>query len=281
MRQGKFTLFYYSQVQLAVMAMVLSAASHIVLSGWLHWQSSLLVGLSTFLTYSVDNLFDWQKDRLHYQAEQQPIERYHKLSYLLIAISIVGILILILQSQASLKVALLTLATLVVFATARFSTYRSLNRKKAETVRHFITNRLFITTMWSLVCVFLTLWYGHTQVDLRAWHIFGYLWLLIFPFAVLWKMEKSEESLRLALRASALPLVMQAFCLSAAVLVLIDFLVGLFPAQTLVHLFGPAISFLLLRWINQGSKITRMHISLYLAVMFAASFLSALVHIKF
>jgi len=281
MRQAKFNLFYYSQVQLAVMAMVLSAASHIVLSGWLHWQSSLLIGLSTFLTYSVDNLFDWQKDRQYYQAEQGVIQRYHKLSYFLIGACVVGIVLLILQSQAALKLALLTLATLVVFATARFSAYRSLDHNKQETIRGFISNRLFITSIWTFVCVFLPLWYSQAQLDLRAWHIFGYLWLLIFPFAVLWKLEKSEVGLRQALLATRLPLVMQAFCLSAGLLVLIDTLLGIFPALTLVHLIPPATSFLLLRWILQGQRISRPRISLYLGAMLAGSLASIFLHLVF
>lgn len=227
--------------------MLISILVHQVLLGQVNWQAVLLVGLCTYLTYSLDNLFDWGKDQENYPDEQKMIRRYQRISILLMLLSLAGVLWILFESTSLVKVGLLLLGALVLVATARLSIYRSLKKQHPETPTRFILNRVFITTVWTMVCVFLPILFAQVPIKHTAWHLFGILWLLIFCYAVIWKLEKTEPALATRLVQSRLPLWLNGLCLSAALLIIIDVLAGFFPARSLIFLVFPISSFFFLR----------------------------------
>src|SRR5215211_1219992 len=62
LRVNWFDLFYYSQFQLCLIAICLTASSTAVLVGEVVWECVVIVGLATYAIYSVDNIIDWPED---------------------------------------------------------------------------------------------------------------------------------------------------------------------------------------------------------------------------
>jgi len=116
-RRRFFQFVYYTHTPLVVLAMVLTGTISAVLFQRLSLQVIVLVGLSTYFTYSLDNLFDWKKDQTHYQNIEGMIQIYHKVTYLLIPSTAVGIFLLILQSSNELRIGILLLGAAVAMST--------------------------------------------------------------------------------------------------------------------------------------------------------------------
>jgi hypothetical protein len=159
-RRQVFHLFYYSQLPLVIIAMVLTGSISVVLYGLINWQAVLLVGLSTFFTYSVDNLIDWKKDRAHYQTIAPMAKICHRISYILIPASAIAVILLILNSLENLRIGVLLLGASVAIGVTRFSSYRSGTPTNSNGVVDFILNRFFISLIWTIVCVFIPIWYN-------------------------------------------------------------------------------------------------------------------------
>lgn len=277
-RRQIFHLFYYSQLPLILMAAVLTASISSVLFSEIYWESLLLVGVSTFLTYSLDNLIDWPKDRTHYASISPAVRIYHRALYGLIPISAVIVIFLILRSPADLRIGILLLGAAVVMGVSRFSFYRD---DPQNDVRPFIINRIFITTVWTIVCIFVPIWYGHVPPFGKTARTFVYMLMLIGVYAVLWKFEKSTYLLKKRLIHSRLFSVLALMTVLAMGLVVYDVLVGTYLPFHLITLLPPLIELIALVYIVNSPILIREKISLLTVIMMVITSVTATLHLIF
>jgi hypothetical protein len=270
-----YPFLYYTHLPLIGLAMVLTASISAVTWHSISWPSVSLVGLSTYLTYSIDNLFDWSKDRSQYLPQAAMIESYHRISLGLIAAAGDGILWLTLRSGSQMQVGLLLLGAAAAMGTLRFAHYRE---DETGDLRGFLWNRIFIAVIWSVVCVFIPVWYESGTLTPRIWRSFIYMGQLIFIFAVLWKFEKSAPALQGTIRSSRLFQVLGWLCLTALIQVLIDTASGLFPPQNLLNALPPLASFAGVQAIRKNPSRLREKIGWLTLGLGVLSALSALIH---
>ena len=119
MTNNTFNFFYYSQIQLVLIAMALTAAASAVLLGSIIWDGIWIVGLSTFVTYSVDNLIDWNQDLKHYQDIKSIIQYYHKFCYIAVPLCVLGIGSLIIKGDSVFQVGIILLCATTVITISR------------------------------------------------------------------------------------------------------------------------------------------------------------------
>jgi len=189
-------LIYYSHFPLVFLAMILTGSISSVVYRHVNWQVILLVGLSTYLTYSLDNLIDWNRDKSRYTEIIRLVQTYHKFTYVLIPVAAIGILFLVIQSSNELRIGVLLLGAAAAMSTTRFSNYRENSSKDSQQVIWFLMNRLFISLVWTTVCVFIAVWYDDLPIIPRTWHTFIYMFVLILSYSVIWKLEKSASTLQ-------------------------------------------------------------------------------------
>lgn len=276
-RIGQFT--YYTHIPLVVLAMVLTVTISAVLYGNVSWRVILLVGFSTYLTYSLDNLIDWKKDQSHYESIQGPIQIYHKITYLLIPSAAIGIALLVLHSSNELRIGILLLGAAVAMSTTRFTNYRDGTTPGSKLLWGFFLNRLFISFVWTTVCVFLPIWYHNLPVMPITWHTFLYMYALIFSYAVIWKLEKSELKLQKQVFSSNLPSFLALLPLLAMFLVVYDIILGFAPLHNLVNLLPPIACMLGLMHIFRHPFNLQKKISLMTLILVLLCTLSAAVHL--
>jgi hypothetical protein len=275
-RRRIFKFFYYTHIPLVLLAMVLTGTISSVLYGDLNFKVILLVGLSTYLTYSLDNLFDWRKDQSHYLSVQSIIQTYHKITYLLIPAAALGIFILVNQSSNELRIGILLLGAAAAMSTTRFSIYRGNTKPDSSKLLGFFLNRLFISFIWTTVCVFLPIWYENLPIKPITWHTFLYMYSLILSYAVIWKLEKSDFLLQKTVFSSKVSSLLMLLPMLALFLVVYDILIGLAPLHNLINLFPPIACMagllnIIQNPFNLQKKISRMTLILILLCSFSAT----------
>ena len=278
-RRQFFLLYYYSHLPLIIMAMVLSGTINATLYQRLNFHVILLVGLATFLTYSIDNLIDWHKDASHYASITQIIRIYHKLTLILMPLASLGILYLICQSSNELQIGILFLGAAAVMGTTRLPINHENSDNTKESVSRFILNRFFISTIWTTVCVFLPIWYISGMITPRILTIFLYLFCLVFIYAVLWKFEKSSYSLKRKLLSSPLFKTLSGLAGTAMLLVIFDIVTGLASIFNLVNILPPLISLIYIRRIAQKPVFLRRAISQFTVILALLCTLSTVIMI--
>ena len=270
---------YYTHTPLVLLAMVLTGTITAVLYGTITWQVILLVGLSTYLTYSLDNLFDWTKDKSQYENLERLIKSYHKITYILIPGAALGIFFLVIQSSNELRTGILLLGAAVAMSTTRFSNYREKSTHDSQTMLGFFLNRLFISFIWTTVCVFLPIWYNNLKIMPLTWHTFLYMYSLILSYAIIWKLEKSETALQKRIFKSKIPTILAMLPIFAMFLVVYDILSGIAPRHNLVNL-APAIACLIgIIRISRNPFNLKRKISLLTILLIVLCSLSAAVHL--
>ena len=275
-RRQVFILFYYTQLPLIAMAMVLTGSINAVLYQSISWPAVLLVGSSTYLTYSFDNLIDWKKDRLHYQTIAPMAVIYHQISYVLIPASAIAVILLVLKSPEDLRIGMLLLGATVAMGIARIASYRAIKAKRLETVPQFLLNRLFISVIWTIVTVFVPIWYDQHPLIIQTWRTAIYMFLLIFNYAVIWKFEKSPYTLKKELISARIFLVLALMSIAAVLLAIIDVVQGLFPVASLASVLPPLACLVFLQFIVNSPIMLRRKIawltgSLALLTIFVAA----------
>ncbi|MHA1280436.1 MAG: hypothetical protein ACTSQ8_24980 [Candidatus Helarchaeota archaeon] len=278
-RRHYFLLFYYSQFPLIALAMVLTGAIGAVFYHRFMWEAVFLVGLSTFFTYSIDNLIDWEKDKAHYSQIRNMISDYHKVLSALIPASALGIIILTLKSSNELRIGLLLLGASVAMGVSRFSNYRSKSINFIPPIWIFIINRIFITTVWTIVCVLLPTWYRNSTIKKITWHVFIYMYSLIFIYAVLWKFEKSDYTLKKSMYQSKIFLLLACLPVIATMLVIYDVYKCLLPKYNLFNLMPPIASLIGLLLITRHPILIRRKISALTFVLITMSSLTAMIYL--
>lgn len=277
-RRQIFLLYYYSQLPIIITAMVLTGTINAVLYQYVDFQVVFLVGLATFLTYSVDNLIDWHRDVSRYAHITRYVKIYHKLTYVLIPFSALGIIFLTCQSSNELQIGMLLLGATAVMGTTRLPNHRANSGNTGESVQQFIKNRLFFSTIWTIVCVFLPIWYSGRMLTPRTWTIFLYLFCLVIIYAILWKFEKSAYTLKRKLLDSGVFRILAVFAGMAMLLVIFDILSRLAPLYNLVNLLPPIVSIIYLKRITQTPVFLRRKISQYTAPLVLLCTISAAIY---
>ena len=272
-------LFYYSQMSLVLLGMILTGSVGFVLRSGTSWQVILLVGLSTFFTYSIDNLIDWHKDRAHNEKIAPLIQSYHKLTYILIPLSGLGVIFLVKQSHHVLNIGMLLLGAAVALGTTRFSTYQSNSSNAKQTVLSFTVNRVFITFVWTSVCIFLPMWYENISPTDETWRTFIYIFNLIFTYAILWKLEKSPLEVTKRIINSELPNIVSMLLLFSMGLVIFDVITGNLPTTNLINLLPPAANLIAVKLITQNPTSLRQKISLLSMALILIIAVSVILHL--
>lgn len=238
--------------------MVLTGSISAFLQNEVRWQAVLLVGFVTFFTYSIDNLIDWQKDRTHYPTIQPAAKVYHRLLWLLIPASGTAVLLLVFRSPQGIRIGMLLLGATAAMGVIRFSTYRTHTQ---DSVPAFIINRFFISLIWTIVCVFVPIWYGRFLGMLETSLLFLYMFFLIGIYAVVWKFEKSSSTLKKQLIQAKIFLGLEFLSVAAMTFVIVDVILRLHPPYHLVAVLGPIVYLIALPNIAASPKLFRQKIS--------------------
>jgi hypothetical protein len=276
-----FKLFYYSHMQLVFMAMVLTGTISAVIYGEITWQVILLVGLSTYMTYSLDNLIDWNRDKHRYTKMTGLIHTYHKFTYGLIPGAAIGIILLVVQSSNELRIGLLLLGAAAAMSTTRFSNYRENSSGEHQKLLGFFLNRLFISLVWTTVCVFLAVWYVDLPIIPRTWHTFVYMFVLILSYSVIWKLEKSPYPLQKEVFSSPIPAALALLSVVPFTLVIYDIMIGIAPLQNLVNLAPPVANLVGMLKISQNPFNLQKKISLWTLILLLLCSISMGFHLIF
>jgi len=276
-----FELIYYSHITLVGLAMVLTASISAVVYHQFDWQVILLVGMSTYFTYSLDNLIDWKRDIERYRHVQTFIRIYHKISYILIPAAAIGIISLTLISPNELKTGILLLGAAVAMGTSRFPIYRNNSSSPSQSIIRFFINRLFISIIWTTVCVFLPIWYRNNGVLHQTWNAYIFTFCLILPFAVMWKLEASYEELRMRLINSKMIQILIVLPIISMILVINDVRQGLYPTINLINLLPPTAMIAGLVFFQKKPNKTKLRIFILTLVLIFLCGTSALFHILF
>jgi len=278
-RRQIFLLYYYSQLPIVITAVVLTGTINAVLYQAVNLNVITLVGLATFLTYSIDNLIDWHRDASHYAHITRFVKIYHKLTYVFIPLSAAGIIYLTCKSSNDLQIGILLLGAAAVMGTTRLPNQWRNPATSEKSVQQFIINRLFVSTIWTIVCVFLPIWYSDSIMTPRTGTIFLYLFCLVFIYAILWKFEKSAYALKRKLLDSGLFRVLAIFAGAASLLVIFDILSGLAPVYNLVNLLPPIVNLVFIQRVTQKPVFLRRKISRFTAALILLCSLSAAIYI--
>lgn len=274
-----FHLIYYSHLPLVGSAMILSISISAVLFQPIEWQVVFLIGLATYLTYSVDNLLDWNKEKDQYHNITTHIEFYHKLSYMLIPLSSVIIFMLIRESSNIFQVSTGLLGAAAAMMTARLPFYRVITSNPHSSVRHFLINRFFVSAVWTAVVVFLPIFYSNQPITIRIWRTYFYIFGIILMYATLWKLEKVEIDLQNQVRSTSLIYGFSFLTLISMSIVVIDSLTGLAPAYGLVNLLPPITFLVASITIVRNSKLSWQKLSLLTLILLIITGISATIHL--
>lgn len=274
---NRSSLLYYSNVLLVVLAALLTLLASLVLFGRALVGPAILVFFATYLSYNLDNLVDWPRDRERYVTEELAILRYQKLSRWLMLLSAVGLAGMLVWQRASFLVLSIILASFVLLFVTHRSGNRPVETTQSERLPHVLFYRVVVATFWCLVCVFIPVWYAGSPMPRQALHVFACLWPLLFNFAVLWKLEKSSTQSQSSFFASPLGNVLTAMCIFSALLPLADvFLLRLFRPSYLVLILPALFSALLAQSIWRARQVTRTALQrLFLLIIAFCLFLLA------
>lgn len=277
-RRQNFNLFYYSHIPLALLASLLTASISMVINSQLNWNVVSLVGLSTFLTYSIDNLIDWKRDKDQYKNIRDKIEVYHKITYLILPVITVAIILIILKSSNEFLVSILLLGAVAAMGTTRFANYRMNSSDSKQPIRMFFLNRIFISVVWSIVCIFVPLWYEGSKITTLTWHTAVYVFFIVFIYAVFWKLERSPSLLKKRLCLSGLLPFLSFLPLISIVFVLIDIFIGIRPLHNLINLLPPVVCILATYRMSKYPFLLRQKITYMTVGMVLSTSLSLIVH---
>lgn len=240
-KRNLFYLFYYSQFPLVFLSGLLTASISMVINSQVNWSVILLISLSTYLTYSIDNLIDWKRDRKQYVRIQTLIKTYHKFTYFILPITTALIIFLVLRGSNEFLIAILLLGAAAAMGTTRFSKYRFNSSDPKQPIRVFFLNRLFITLVWTTVCVFIPIWYENLQIRVLTWHTYFYIFSLIFVYAIIWKLERSPERLKKKLFQFRQLRFILLFPIFSMIIVFLDTYTGIRPLHNLINLLPPTV----------------------------------------
>jgi hypothetical protein len=275
-----FNLFYYSQIQLALIASALTAATSSVLLGKISWESVILAGVSTFITYSTDNLLDWKKDLRQHQDLVGFLSAYRLSCYILIPLGIGVISKIVIDSPAKFQSALLLLGASAISAIIRIPTRNA--PPTPSNIQSMAINRLFISCVWAVVLVFLPILYTESNISRpQVWMTFAYLWQLTFISAVMWKFEKIEPNIQnnSFLKSKTIK-ILKLLSITTVLLTITDIVLGYFPIYNLVVVLAPIAAYLVLIYWESSNMNLRLIFTILNMIQIGVSILSAAVHLQ-
>lgn len=279
MKNNVFSLFYYSQIQLVLIAVALTAATSAVLLKSITSESLWIVGLSTFATYSIDNLIDWKQDIKYYQNIKRIIPYYHKFCYAIVPICLLGIGFLVLTSNSRFQIGIMLLGATVLITIIRLPIFNKVLTTKND-FTNLLWNRVFISLIWAAVCVFTPVWYANQHLTPQTWMTYAYLTQLIFIDALLWKLEKSPEGFITENNLSFLSSILQYLCTTSILLAIVDVLLGYFPLYNLVVVLAPLVNLFVIRYWRKFHIDLRIIFTILVFTQIMCSFLTAFVHLR-
>ncbi len=284
-RTDLFGLFYYSQIQLGLGAMFLTGAVSAVLTGEVIWNSILIVGLSTYIVYSIDNLIDWNEDRERFRSIEQIYWLYRIWCYLTIPLATLVVMWLTIEAHQGFF-SLLALAGTLSLGTVLLQLARRAPQV-IHALRDILPNRLFISLVWAVIAVYVPVWYLNQPTVPQTWMALAFVWQLTFVNAVLWSLEILLERTTGVEndRVAGIPVLtairaLQVISFSAVVLAVVDILLGYFPIYNIVIITTPLLNMITLQfWQRSRGSLRQFNTSLILGQIIC-SMAVALMHCK-
>jgi uncharacterized membrane protein len=141
-------------------------------------------------------------------------------------------------------------------------------------------NRIFISCVWTAVCVFTPVWYANHPIVPQTWMTYAYLLQLIFINAALWKVEKNPQIFGDRRISSCAVLILQGLCWSSALLAIIDVMLGYFPLHNLVVVLAPIVTFVIITYWLRPWENLRITFTVLTFAQAGCSVLAMFVHVR-
>jgi hypothetical protein len=253
-----FEFIYYSHLQFCFVAMSLTAASGVVLVGRAQWQPVLIVGLSTYSLYNLDNLFDAKNHRGSVEKDLW-WKIYFYWCIFSIPLALIGVFVLSLQAGSRL------LILLSIFGVISFL-HVIITRDRSQISKAFLyVENLIDSLVWALVVVLIPVVYADGTFKIQVVLAIAYTWLLCWIGAVIWDFRSPVPEYELQgtiIRTSSIEekpnWMLIIVCLAAITLAVIDVALGFFPWYNLSVILAPTgylILFLLWKKYIQFERI--------------------------
>lgn len=238
----------YTRVQFCVLSMSLTAASSMVLISQIDWQPITIVGLSTFVVYSFDNLFDYPQERKKITKAFPFWKTYFWFTVFAIPFALLTIGVLAFLNSFQFFTMLIVLGLISISHT--ILTQRLI--AKNPTLLIFGLENLVDSFVWALVAVLIPVVYAGHAIVPQVYMAIGYVWLLGLSSAFLWDLSDSSVSIEKGYKKNPFSrvntkLIKKLFLIlsfSALVLSIVDIILGFFPWYNLIVTSAPIISLL-------------------------------------
>jgi hypothetical protein len=280
-RSRLFDIAYYSQIQLSLIAACLTVVVSAVTLQTVVWASVGIVGLGTYIIYSIDNLVDWREDRTRYPSLDRLNVPYRIWCALTVPLAILGIVGMLPGAKGSFA-GLLSALGGVALAVATFRLIQP-EIQDIRRLRDILPNRLLVSMFWAINCVFLPGWYVDLPLTTKTWVTFAFVWQLSFITAVLWSLEFLStpdmplESLTVAgISANRIIAVLIVISASSATLAIVDILWGYFPPYNVVVICAPILNWIALStWSRWHGRLRLFNTVLTFGQMLCAALITA------
>ena len=264
--QNWLEFLHYSRVQFCMLAMSLTAASSRVLVGQIEWQPVLIVGFSTYVIYSLDNLLDRPGEKHLPETIKNGWNVYFLWCIFTIPLALAGTLLLVTQSAIKFLALLIGLGTISI---AHILLSRQSKAHDRSTITLWIEH-LTDSLTWALVVVLIPVQYAGQHIVAQVIMAVAYMWQLSWVGVMVWDLTNSAverqhqtQNLSVLLGEHRVIRLLRIVSVSSWVLAVVDILLGYFPWYNLSVTFGPIASLILLSLWNRLRKTPRLYDSLF------------------
>jgi len=270
-------LIHYGRVLYFVLAITSTAVCSKVLFGTIPWQSTLIVGLGTFVIYSVDNILDWPGEQHLLEAIHPFWKPYFIGCMIAIPLSLVTVIILSLNQSLVFLAALLGLGGISV---AQVTLTRQLYARSRSLI-FLWAERLIDSITWPLVLVFVPLLYLGQSIAPQTLMTIAYAWHLSWVNVLTWDLTRSATGGREHGTPILSPLIGEArsilslriISISAIILATIDVLLGYFPWYNITVILAPALNLIMFNFWPLFRSKSRFYGSLFPITNIISNFL--------
>jgi hypothetical protein len=243
-----YEFWHFNRLQFSLMAATLTAASSIVLLGYISSNAVLINTLGTFAIYGLDDLIDAKQDKKKYPQ----LERWWPVKFFLfLAIAPIGLIYLLILSINGGGGFLLFIMILGIFSVI-FNFIPFIQENAKIDVATPTAKALLVSFTWAVICVLSPVQYEQHRITIQTLMALVFVWQLTFVSAIIWRMALLENNVYNKTKDTHFviePLVikrLKLLCLLSATLAIIDIILGYFPWHNIIVVLSPVCMWLLL-----------------------------------
>jgi hypothetical protein len=230
----------------------------------------LIVGLATYVVYSLDNLLDWSGEKHLLEAIKPKWNIYLIWSIFTIPLALIGVLLLAVQSTFKFLILLGGLGTVSV---AHILLTRRSKEQDLSTSAIWAEN-LIDSLTWALVSVLIPVRYAGRHIVAQTIMAVAYVWHLSWIGVMVWDLTKSAtgghrhktQTLSVLLGEHHLIRLLQIVSVSSLVLAVVDILLGYFPWYNISVTSAPIANLILLSLWDRLRKMPLLYSNLFFLV---------------